>query len=134
MAVRPDLPPALVSLVSQMLVKDPAQRIASARLVGAALEVIIHGRTGPSTAGSTTEQQATDVDVADLLQYSDVLTPQHNLPAQTTPFIGRETELAAVARLLTDPDVRLLTILGPGGMGKTRLALEVGRTQLLCEA
>jgi predicted ATPase/DNA-binding SARP family transcriptional activator len=50
----------------------------------------------------------------------------HNLPVQTTPFIGRERELANLNQLLTDPDVRLVTVLGAGGMGKTRLALEVG--------
>lgn len=49
--------------------------------------------------------------------------PPRNLPAQTTPFIGRQTELAALARLLADPHQRLITILAPGGMGKTRLAL-----------
>ncbi len=49
--------------------------------------------------------------------------PLDKLPHVGTPFFGREAELAAVAALLASPDVRLLTILGPGGMGKTRLAL-----------
>jgi predicted ATPase/DNA-binding SARP family transcriptional activator len=56
--------------------------------------------------------------------------PRHNLPAQTTPFIGRERELAELTRRLTDPDTRLVTILGPGGMGKTRLARQAGRRLL----
>ncbi len=47
----------------------------------------------------------------------------HNLPAQATPFIGREEELSQLGRFLADPDCRLLTLVGPGGMGKTRLAL-----------
>ena len=46
------------------------------------------------------------------------------LPAQMTPCIGREGELAAVARTLADPACRLLTLTGPGGVGKTRLAME----------
>ncbi|MEZ4672911.1 MAG: BTAD domain-containing putative transcriptional regulator [Caldilineaceae bacterium] len=49
--------------------------------------------------------------------------PWHNLPAQTTPFIGRDQELTELSRLLNEPSVRLITIFGPGGMGKTRLAL-----------
>jgi predicted ATPase len=60
----------------------------------------------------------------------DATRRRHNLPAQATPFVGREAELAELARLLGDPDVRLLTILGAGGMGKTRLALEAGTAQL----
>lgn len=50
---------------------------------------------------------------------------RHNLPAASTPFVGRSHELAQLAVLLRDPDVRLITILAPGGMGKTRLGLTV---------
>jgi len=46
------------------------------------------------------------------------------LPAQPTSFIGREEELAAISRRLANPSCRLLTIVGTGGVGKTRLALE----------
>jgi predicted ATPase len=48
-----------------------------------------------------------------------------NLPSQSTSFVGRSAELAAITRLLADPQCRLLTLLGPGGIGKTRLALAV---------
>jgi DNA-binding NarL/FixJ family response regulator/predicted ATPase len=52
----------------------------------------------------------------------------HNLPAQLTPFIGRKRELAEIVDLLETSTCRLLTLTGPGGIGKTRLALEAGRT------
>jgi len=46
----------------------------------------------------------------------------HNIPAPLTPFIGRHAELAELAERLADPSCRLLTLIGPGGSGKTRLA------------
>lgn len=52
---------------------------------------------------------------------------RHNLPASLSPLIGREVELAKLQRRLLDPTCRLLTVLGPGGVGKSRLALETGR-------
>ncbi|MBA2395296.1 MAG: adenylate/guanylate cyclase domain-containing protein, partial [Ktedonobacteraceae bacterium] len=48
-----------------------------------------------------------------------------NLPVQPTPFIGRQREIAAIEQLVRCEDVRLVTLTGPGGMGKTRLALQV---------
>jgi predicted ATPase len=50
--------------------------------------------------------------------------PTHNLPLTSGPFVGREAELTAIQDYLQDPACRLLTLVGAGGMGKTRLALE----------
>jgi predicted ATPase/DNA-binding SARP family transcriptional activator len=60
--------------------------------------------------------------------------PRHNLPAQLTPFVGRKTDLVQLAARLRDPTCRLLTIVGPGGMGKTRLALQTAQQVLASEA
>ena len=51
----------------------------------------------------------------------------YQLPHSTTPFIGRVVEVNHLCRQLTGPTTRLLTILGPGGIGKSRLALEVAQ-------
>ena len=56
--------------------------------------------------------------------YNRAVIPPHNLPAPQTSFIGRQKELAQIASLLRDPACRLLTLVGPGGIGKTRLALQ----------
>ncbi len=55
---------------------------------------------------------------------SEHATP-HNLPVQLTPLIGREQEIAVACTLLRRPEVRLLTLTGTGGTGKTRLGLQV---------
>jgi predicted ATPase/DNA-binding SARP family transcriptional activator len=57
------------------------------------------------------------------------------LPAAATPFLGRELELAEIAERIADPHCRLLTLLGPGGIGKTRLALQaaIGHQQVFAD-
>ncbi|WP_420629685.1 tetratricopeptide repeat protein [Candidatus Leptofilum sp.] len=54
----------------------------------------------------------------------------HNLPTIATPFMGRDKEIKRITTILGQPNTPLLTVLGPGGMGKTRLAIETGH-QLL---
>jgi predicted ATPase/DNA-binding SARP family transcriptional activator/Tfp pilus assembly protein PilF len=55
--------------------------------------------------------------------------PLGTLPTPATPFVGREEELACIAGYLAGQDQRLITLYGPGGSGKTRLALEVAAVQ-----
>jgi non-specific serine/threonine protein kinase len=103
------IPPELDALIVRLLSKQPDQRLASAREVSSALERISVGE-----------------------RVSYILTegPRHNLPAQASRFIGRERELVEVNQLLSNPACRLLTLVGAGGMGKTRLALEVAHKSL----
>src|SRR6266567_4203222 len=56
----------------------------------------------------------------------------NNLPVQPTPFIGREQEVQECLQLLCRDEVRLLTLTGPGGIGKTRLALQVAELLAAC--
>jgi predicted ATPase/class 3 adenylate cyclase len=53
-----------------------------------------------------------------------------NLPAPRTSFVGRSDELASIGRMLDEPDCRMLTLVGPGGVGKTRLALEAAARRM----
>src|SRR6478752_1515125 len=50
---------------------------------------------------------------------------EHRIPSPRTPLVGRERERADVLALLGRPDVPLVTLIGPGGVGKTRLALQI---------
>jgi predicted ATPase/DNA-binding SARP family transcriptional activator len=56
-------------------------------------------------------------------------TPPSNLPIAPTTFIGRDAEMETLCNLLRDPECHLLTILGPGGIGKSRLAIETAARQ-----
>lgn len=54
---------------------------------------------------------------------------RYRVPETTAPFVGRAAELAQIGERLDAPECRLLTLVGPGGIGKTRLAMEVGRAR-----
>jgi serine/threonine protein kinase/tetratricopeptide (TPR) repeat protein len=124
--LRPDVPVGLADLIYRMLEKDRNRRIPSVRLVGAELDGLIHGMVVDTS--SIHISPPSGVGVFDTpIPTTDSAIPLHNLPAQTTPFIGREEELAEITRLLGDPGTRLITLLGPGGMGKTRLSLEAAQ-------
>ncbi len=75
-----------------------------------------------------------DVDATDASTHlpltSQPVAPRHNLPRQFTPFVGREREQAEIHQRLDRETCALLTILGPGGVGKTRLAVEVAGQRL----
>jgi predicted ATPase/DNA-binding CsgD family transcriptional regulator len=60
---------------------------------------------------------------------SQTAAPRQDLPVYSTPFIGRDAEMGELGALLNNPQVRLMTLVGPGGMGKTRLAVELARAQ-----
>lgn len=125
--LRSDIPIALVDLIYRMLEKDPYARIPSVRLVGAELEALLQE--------SSTDTSVISARISDAASRFQTPTPQvkqhrHNLPAHTTPFVGRETELMELERLLGDTNVRLITIVAPGGMGKTRLSLQAAEYQL----
>ena len=99
------VPAPFIWIVERCLAKDPAQRYASTRDLTRDLASLRDG-------------------MADLRAAAVEVRPA-NLPVQRTAFIGREREVAGLANLLEREDVRLITLTGPGGIGKTRLALHV---------
>ncbi|MEM6528325.1 MAG: tetratricopeptide repeat protein, partial [Chloroflexota bacterium] len=135
--LRPDVPVALVDLIYRMLEKDVNSRVRSARMVGAELESIIQGgdRLPGGIATSQARFRTTNTPAAPIVTstISDaaIRTPQlHNFPAEVTPFVGREKEIDDLLELIADPAQRLITLVGPGGVGKTRLAMAVAGASL----
>jgi non-specific serine/threonine protein kinase len=113
--LRPGLPVGLDDVLGRALAKDSAVRFGSCRELIEAVRVVLGGTAFAPAAPPTVTAPVPDRVVI------------HNLPAEPTPMIGREAELATVGDLLRRDDVRLLTLTGPGGSGKTRLAIAAAR-------
>ena len=81
---------------------------------------------------TTLLQQAIEANSLDLARATAESAHQARLilPETTTPFIGRETELEQLAQRLAERQYRLISLVGPGGIGKTRLAVQAARAQL----
>ncbi|MCS6835359.1 MAG: protein kinase [Anaerolineae bacterium] len=138
--LRPDLPSALVDLVDRMLAKDVRVRIPSARVVGAELEAILRGDHWVNIASILSTPVPSIISDAD--SSAPLPTPRfnvvpsrrasvpNNLPIPPTPFVGRERELRELGQLLNDPHQRLLSLVGPGGVGKTRIALALAQQHI----
>jgi predicted ATPase len=106
-ALNPEAPPPLCWVIERCLAKDPQKRYGFTRDLARDLAAL--------------RDRFSDLHV------KRMDTRPTNLPVPNTEFIGRDTELAAAKALLLRKDIRLVTITGPGGIGKSRLALEVAR-------
>jgi predicted ATPase/predicted Ser/Thr protein kinase len=114
--LRPELPAALDDVVARALAKNEVDRTASCNEVIEAVRACLGGSQPVAAAprgGTITARTA---------RMRAVFV---NFPSEPSPLIGRDQELAAVVKLAREPDVRLVTLTGPGGTGKTRLALAV---------
>jgi predicted ATPase len=100
-----DAPPPLCWTVERCLAKDPEKRYLSTRELAQDL--------------ATMRERLSD------LPFRKVETRPNNLPVQLTAFVGRDREVQEVKELLLREDILLATITGPGGVGKTRLGLQV---------
>jgi predicted ATPase/DNA-binding XRE family transcriptional regulator len=113
--------------------REPFLELARAPLPAPPLGLSAKTATSSTTLTSTTPTAGSATAVAitpsDTVRWAAPSTP-NNLPAPATAFIGREREVEQVADLILRPGVRLLTLSGPPGIGKTRLSVQVA-THLL---
>lgn len=123
--VVPDVDGELAKLVGRMLERDPKKRPADL----AEVESLLSRLAGQGEAAETETQRASGAPSSRLPDPAARTRLQlaGNLPPQPTRFVARQSEVRAVLQLLSDQDTRLVTIVATGGMGKTRLALEVAK-------
>ena len=122
------VPRALDALLSRAVNRDLGQRYARVEDMLADLE-----RLRISIESEVKEPTGPWIEIAEALQHEPTTSLQrHNLPSAATSFHGRDEELVAAVEMLRRPEVRLLVLTGPGGVGKTRLAIEAA-TALLDE-
>ncbi|HEY6406314.1 MAG TPA: tetratricopeptide repeat protein, partial [Ktedonobacteraceae bacterium] len=114
----PDITPALEETVMRALAKDPQQRFASVQDFALAFERAGQRLAQPlaSASSSTTSEKS---------QYSIKPEPMWKVLTTFTPLIGREQDVINICEMLKRQEVRLVTLLGTGGIGKTRLSLQV---------
>src|SRR5215208_4914626 len=115
----------------QVLLSAPAARLAESGLpAGATLRDVGEHRLKDLTQPEHIFQLAHPELAGDSPPLATLSERPNNLPTQTSEFLGRELQLSAIRDLLDADGVRLLTLTGPGGIGKTRLALQAAANQI----
>ena len=129
---KPDLPLAIEAVIYKVLAKSPTERYHSGAELSRALWRVLSGEDesasqipirstfAPATAENNAENEV-DFEQQTVQPIAETCL---NFTLPLTPFIGRSQELAEIVDHLDQPDCRLLNLVGPGGVGKTRLMLE----------